>query len=288
VLGGLGSLAGAVVAGLMLGVVQTLAIGYLPSGTSDLILYSVLFLVLVVRPSGIFGACRCRRADWPQMIEFLRSYAPLLDIFLMNCGFAFSQYVVLRSGVFSVATAGFAGLGAYTAGILAARHGLAPGSHCRLQRSSGSPPAFSSPCRSRGCAAPIKRLHPSPSCRSSWHWRSMRKDITGGAMGLNDIPRLVGTWQLLFWVALITYLMVSLNATRIAGPSIDPPGRIVCRVSRHAGAAYHILSFALSGAIGRHVRSAPAFYIFSIEPNQYGFRSLPPRWHLSCWAAVSR
>jgi len=60
------------------------------------------------------------------MIEFLRSYAPLLDIFLMNCGFAFSQYVVLRSGVFSVATAGFAGLGAYTAGILAARHGFGP------------------------------------------------------------------------------------------------------------------------------------------------------------------
>lgn len=55
-LGGLGSLPGAVVAGLFLGVVQTLAIGYLPSGSSDLILYSVLFLVLLIRPSGLFGA----------------------------------------------------------------------------------------------------------------------------------------------------------------------------------------------------------------------------------------
>jgi len=54
-LGGLGSLPGSVIAGLFLGILQTLAIGYLPSGMSDLILYSVLFLVLLIRPSGLFG-----------------------------------------------------------------------------------------------------------------------------------------------------------------------------------------------------------------------------------------
>jgi len=36
-------------------------------------------------------------------------------------------------------------------------------------------------------------------------------------------------------------------------------------------AAYHILSFALSGAIAGMFGALQAFYIFSIEPNQYGF-----------------
>ena len=56
ILGGLGSIAGAVVAGLGLGVLQTLATAYLPSGLTDTIIFSLLFLVLMVRPNGLFGA----------------------------------------------------------------------------------------------------------------------------------------------------------------------------------------------------------------------------------------
>jgi branched-chain amino acid transport system permease protein len=54
-LGGLGSLAGAVIAGLLLGILQTMTIGYLPTGLSDIIIYSLLFAVLLVRPNGLFG-----------------------------------------------------------------------------------------------------------------------------------------------------------------------------------------------------------------------------------------
>ena len=39
-------------------------------------------------------------------MNFLLSYQPLLDIFLLSLGFAYSQQIVLRAGVFSVATAG--------------------------------------------------------------------------------------------------------------------------------------------------------------------------------------
>jgi branched-chain amino acid transport system permease protein len=55
IVGGLGSLTGAVVAGLALGVIQTLTVAYLPSGLTDLIVYSALFLMLLVRPNGLFG-----------------------------------------------------------------------------------------------------------------------------------------------------------------------------------------------------------------------------------------
>jgi branched-chain amino acid transport system permease protein len=55
VLGGLGSIPGALVAGLLLGMIQTTAIAYLPSGLSDTIIYSLLFVILLIRPSGLFG-----------------------------------------------------------------------------------------------------------------------------------------------------------------------------------------------------------------------------------------
>lgn len=54
VLGGLGSLYGSVVAGLLLGIVQSLSTLVAPT-LSTLLLYVVMTLVLLVRPQGLFG-----------------------------------------------------------------------------------------------------------------------------------------------------------------------------------------------------------------------------------------
>lgn len=58
VLGGIGSIPGAVVGGLVLGLTETLVKGYLPSaytGYADAVAFVVLILILLVKPSGIFG-----------------------------------------------------------------------------------------------------------------------------------------------------------------------------------------------------------------------------------------
>ena len=55
VLGGLGSLGGAVAAGLLTGLVQALGVAYLSSGFADALLFSILFAVLLIRPTGLFG-----------------------------------------------------------------------------------------------------------------------------------------------------------------------------------------------------------------------------------------
>lgn len=62
VLGGLGSVAGAIVGGFLLGVVDSVTLTYVTSQFKQLVAFSVLILVLVVRPSGIFGQ-RSARAD---------------------------------------------------------------------------------------------------------------------------------------------------------------------------------------------------------------------------------
>lgn len=56
VLGGMGSIGGAVTAGLLLGVVQSLSVAYASSGVADALIFGLLFLVLLVRPAGLFGS----------------------------------------------------------------------------------------------------------------------------------------------------------------------------------------------------------------------------------------
>jgi branched-chain amino acid transport system permease protein len=65
ILGGLDSIAGAVVAGLIIGVLENLTAGYLDSylggGTKDLVPYVLMIIVLMFRPYGLFGKKRIDR-----------------------------------------------------------------------------------------------------------------------------------------------------------------------------------------------------------------------------------
>jgi len=56
VLGGIGSVPGAMAGGLLLGVIETLVTGYLSSTYRDAIAFLILVLILLVRPTGLFGA----------------------------------------------------------------------------------------------------------------------------------------------------------------------------------------------------------------------------------------
>ncbi|MEK7372124.1 MAG: branched-chain amino acid ABC transporter permease, partial [candidate division NC10 bacterium] len=55
VVGGFGSVPGSIVGGLIIGVVESLAGYYLPEGFKDVAAYVVVLIVLMVKPSGIFG-----------------------------------------------------------------------------------------------------------------------------------------------------------------------------------------------------------------------------------------
>ena len=54
-LGGLASVPGAIVGGFVLGILESLAVGYVGEGARDMIAFSALLLVLLVRPQGLFG-----------------------------------------------------------------------------------------------------------------------------------------------------------------------------------------------------------------------------------------
>lgn len=55
ILGGLGSIPGALLAALLFGMLQTLTIAFLPTGLTNAIIFLALFLILLVRPHGLLG-----------------------------------------------------------------------------------------------------------------------------------------------------------------------------------------------------------------------------------------
>lgn len=54
ILGGLGSVPGALVGGMVLGLLQSLSAAYLPALLVDAVIFSLLFVILMVRPDGLF------------------------------------------------------------------------------------------------------------------------------------------------------------------------------------------------------------------------------------------
>jgi branched-chain amino acid transport system permease protein len=54
VIGGLGSIKGAIVGGYLLGVIEALAIAYISSAYKDVFAFAVLIIILAIRPTGLF------------------------------------------------------------------------------------------------------------------------------------------------------------------------------------------------------------------------------------------
>jgi branched-chain amino acid transport system permease protein len=58
ILGGMGSVVGAIIGGFMLGLVESLAAGFISPSFKDLYAFLFLVIVLAIRPTGLFGGAR--------------------------------------------------------------------------------------------------------------------------------------------------------------------------------------------------------------------------------------
>lgn len=61
ILGGMGDIRGAMLAGLFLGFAEVLSVAYIGSTMRDAVAFGLLFLVLLVRPKGLFGTIQERK-----------------------------------------------------------------------------------------------------------------------------------------------------------------------------------------------------------------------------------
>ena len=62
IVGGLGDIRGALIAGVALGVIEVLTAGYVSSGLKEAVAFAILVAVLWTRPQGLFGRAVVRRA----------------------------------------------------------------------------------------------------------------------------------------------------------------------------------------------------------------------------------
>lgn len=206
------------------------------------------------------------------MQEFWDTYQFLIEGILINVALAFSQYVVLRAGVFSVATAGLAGVGAYTAALLTLRL-AAP---FPLSLLAG---ALSATIASLLLGWPLARLRGIYQAVSTLAFVLVFQtalfdlpNLTGGSVGLVGIPRKSQDWQLLVMVVAIIFVLVNLGRTRV--------GRAFDAIRTNEAAAvsmgvsvprYHALAFGLSGLFAGLAGGFLAHQSYLVEPSQFGF-----------------
>lgn len=62
ILGGMGDIRGAMIGGLFLGFAEVMSVAYISSDLRDAVAFGLLFLILLVRPSGMFGKILERKA----------------------------------------------------------------------------------------------------------------------------------------------------------------------------------------------------------------------------------
>lgn len=206
------------------------------------------------------------------MIEFLKANQPVFDFFLLTLGFAYSQQIVLRSGVFSLASAAFAALGAYACALLVVRMNI---------------PVFAGVLGGTLVGGLAGYLLSVPLARLRGVYQAIAtlalvevvvalalyaEPVTGGAVGFNNIPKHVGTLELLVAVALVGYLLYALSISRI-GRGFDAlrQDEYVAASLGVSSRGQHTLAFIASGLVAGLFGALQGMYAYSIEPHQFGF-----------------
>jgi branched-chain amino acid transport system permease protein len=209
------------------------------------------------------------------MIDFLLSYLPLFNLIILHSSLALSQYVVLRAGVFSLATAGLASIGAYTAGILVLSYGVPTIVAVLAGSLTGMLAALilSIPlARLRGVFQAIATVATVQIILSITLYA---EDWTGGANGLNGLPRLVGTPALLVFIGISIYVLSCLGRSRVgaAFDAIRQDETVAVSLGINV-AGYQALAFGLSGAIAGAGGALMAMHNHSVVPEEFGFEML--------------
>lgn len=204
-------------------------------------------------------------------------YRSVFEFALIGSALGLSMYVVLRTGLLSLASAGFMAIGAYVGALLTI--------HLHV-------PLLLAVLAGALAAGGIGLLLGLPVLRLSGVYLAIAtigfgevvrvfmlnidnvagRTITGGALGLNNIPRKTETWHLVLFVGVLVYLFIRIDRSR-TGRAFDAI-RQDPQVAASMGidvVRYRNLAFVLSALIAGAAGVFSAHLTYFVSPNEYGF-----------------
>lgn len=205
-------------------------------------------------------------------MSFFAVWGPLFDLMCIYGVLALSQYVALRAGLFSLATAGFASVGGYAGAYFLKETAVGPVAAAIVAILCGAATGLflSLPlAKLRGAFQAIATIGFVQIMASLALYAA---PITGGALGFNAIPKVATTWVLVsVLTALVAFLLV-LNRGGV-GRAFDAIRQdyMVATALGISINAYFRYAFALSGGIAALGGCLLAFNTYSIQPDVFGF-----------------
>lgn len=209
------------------------------------------------------------------MIDYLLSYSSVLDHVLIYTLLAMSQAVVLRAGTFSIGSAAYAAVGAYTAAILITRLAWAPALAiaCAMLLAGLVSALMAYPLsRLRGvfqALATLALVQVMVTVAQNWD------SVTNGVLGISGIPKVATTPWLVLIVALCMLLTWTLG-TYSLGRAMDViRADETVAVSLGIRVAWHQrLAMTLSGLLAGLAGALHACNSYAIQPEEFGFHML--------------
>lgn len=206
------------------------------------------------------------------MTQFFNSYLPLIEFMLLHSGYALSQYVALRAGVFSVATIGFAAVAGYASAILTVTYGVPPVVSIAVALLIGAVLGLA-------LAVPLARLRGVYQAIATLAFVQIilalnlyLESLTGGANGFNGIPKVVGFGALFIALGLTIYVVQSWKTGRLGrAANVVRENEAVAASLGVSTIRQQSIAFGLSGAIGGLFGALEAFHGYALDPNQFGF-----------------
>lgn len=209
------------------------------------------------------------------LLAYVLAYRGIVDQVAIAAILAYSQYVVLRAGVFSIASAGLASIGAYTAALCVTSAGFPAivGVLAAIVAGTFIALVIALPlARLRGVFQAIATLAfvqvvLSGAQNAAW--------ITNGALGINGIPKAATTPVVLGILVAVIFLLYNLGRSRF-GRAFDAirQDETVAAALGLPVARMHLLAFGLSGALAGLGGALEAYHSYSITPEQFGFHLL--------------
>jgi len=205
------------------------------------------------------------------LMSFWQTYNTLLYTVFVHGMLALSIYITLACGQLSLGNAAFMGIGAYTAALFTLKLN-APFGVALL--AGGMLPAF------------VALMIGVPTLRLSGVYLAMatlgfgevvrvvflNMDITGGSLGLNNIPPKTELWMLMAVMAALIYFFLKLRTSRF-GRALEAirEDEVAASVMGINTTWYKTWAFVIGAFIAGVAGGLNAHFTFFLSPREYGF-----------------